>query len=71
LNGNVVLSDMNQSLDNKPRCTTPYDLGSKGVSIPVTANPGANIIVTFRLYNRPDAKYNTYVYVDDVHLRFE
>jgi hypothetical protein len=71
-NGNVVKKDMNQDKDQKPpRCDTPYNLGSTTVSIPVTGSPGANIVVTFRLYNRPDRFYNTYVYVDNVHLRFE
>jgi hypothetical protein len=70
-NGNPVLSDMNQNRSNDPRCTAPYDLGRKSLSIPVTGQPDENINVTFRVANLPDAAYNTYVYVDDVHLHFE
>ena len=70
-NGNLVLSDMNQNRNYDPGCAAPHDLGRKAVSIPVTGNPGDNINVTLRLANLPDALYNTYVYVDDMHLRFE
>jgi hypothetical protein len=70
-NGNRAVSDMNQSRNNDPGCAAPHDLGRKAVSIPVMGNPGDNINVTFRLANLPDALYNTYVYVDDVHLHFE
>ena len=63
-----VLRGMNRNLQYQ--CSTVYDLGRKIVSIPVVGNPGDNVNVTFRLYNWPDHLYNTYVYLDDVHLRY-
>jgi hypothetical protein len=63
-----VLRDMNQNL--RYQCSTVYDLGRKVVSVPVVGNPGDNINVIFRLWNWPDQLYNTYVYLDDVHLRY-
>jgi len=67
LNGNQVFSDMNRS---KPfSCATVYDLDRTVASVPVVRNPGDNINVTFRVGNLHGYKYNTYVYVDDVHLR--
>jgi adhesin/invasin len=68
-NNILVFSAMNQTLDYK--CAAAYDLGRKVKSVSVGGNPGDNINVIFRLYNRPDSKYNTYVYLDDVHLHFE
>jgi hypothetical protein len=70
-NGNRALSDMNQSRNNDSGCAAARDLGRKAISIPMMGNPGDNINVTFRLTDLPDALYNTYVYVDDVPLRFE
>jgi hypothetical protein len=82
LNNDLVFSDMNQDPSKPPQpyerppytppatCTV-YDLGRKEAVIPITGNPGSNIIVVFRLYNLPDNFYNTYVYLDNVRLEFQ
>jgi len=81
LDNNPVFYDMNHDINKPPNpyqkgvppppvCTV-YDLGSSEAVIPVTGNSGSHINVIFRLYNRPDPYYNTYVYVDNVRLEFQ
>jgi len=70
LNATRVFSDMNQTAPATEECIV-HDLGRKVASVSVVGNPGDNINVTFRVRNLYDTSYNTYVYVDDVHLRFE
>ena len=74
LNNNRILRDMYRFQPGDPVPLECYnavlnDLGRKIISVPVIGNPGDNINVTFILYNLPDPKFNTYVYLDDVHLR--
>jgi hypothetical protein len=71
LNGTRVLTDANQSGSRPYTCGTIYHLDRQVVSVPVVGSPGSNINVTFFVWNWPDGLYNTYVYLDDVHLRFE
>jgi hypothetical protein len=77
-NSKRVYADMNQDKDKPPQPSYPppavctvYDLGSRDIAVPVTGNPGDTINVVFRIYNQPDAYYNTYVYLDNVRLELE
>ncbi len=71
INGERVLRDMNDDKQKQYRCAPVIDMDGKYVSKPVKGNPGDSIPVVFRLYNEPDLLFNTYVYLDDVHLRFQ
>jgi hypothetical protein len=49
----------------------PYDLGWEPGSIPLPESAGSPVTIDFRVYNRPDGYYNTYVYLDDVRIVIE
>ncbi len=69
LNDNLVHKDANQG--NFDGCATLNNVGPRSKSILVTGIPGQQMKIDFRVYNRPDTLYNTFVYLDNVHLEFE
>jgi hypothetical protein len=67
----LIMRDMNQSQPYGCPPAPIHDLGRQDASIVVKGNPRESIKVDFRLWNDYDRSYNTYVYLDEVHLRFE
>jgi hypothetical protein len=65
INGNLVLQDANMS--RQYGCdTSPTDLGWKERAFSLSAYRGVQVTVSFSVVNRPNNRYNTWVYVDDV-----
>ena len=69
LDNTLVLKDANQG--DFDGCTTLHDVGRKEAAITVAGVPGQQMKVDFRVYNRPDNLYNTFVYIDNIYLVFE
>lgn len=70
INGTRVFRDANTQYFNYC-AVAPYNLGWKSHVIVLTAQAGSAVPIDFRVYNRPDHFYNTYVYLDDVRIVIE
>ena len=72
INGSEVFKDMNKDSSKRPTCDNWYSVGPQGagIAIPTTYDTDQEVTVEFRVYNRPDNLYNTYIDLDNVHLEF-
>lgn len=70
INGTRIFRDANTQ-DFNYCAVAPYNLGWKSHSIVLTAPAGSIVPIDFRVYNRLDQFYNTYVYLDDVRVVIE
>jgi len=66
INASEVFTDSNTTQTSD--CTM-YDLGWKEGTVSLIPYTGQTIDITFYNYNRPDADFNTYTYVDDVSVQ--
>ena len=48
------------------RNNPPANLGTKNATLDISSHAGQTIELIFRVYNRVDNKYNSWVYVDDI-----
>ena len=57
---------------NLPNSAARHDIGPLPARLLVDGHPGDGMDIVFRLYNGSlDSRFNTYIYLDDVHLSFE